>query len=141
MIEQINPILKDLPIYGYIYKFENIKTGHQYLGQTIQPLNVRYGTNIIKSWIKERKEKQSQKFLDELNEEDFIVTELLDVACCEYHLNVLESYYIDKYNSYNNGYNNNYGNYKTDDGVKEFIELLKQYNLEFIENEIVKKAN
>ena len=42
MIEQINPIFKNLAVYGYIYKIENIKTGHVYIGQTIQTLKKRY---------------------------------------------------------------------------------------------------
>ena len=35
LLERINPILKDLPVYGYIYKFKNVKTGRCYIGQTI----------------------------------------------------------------------------------------------------------
>lgn len=145
IVEQVSPIFKqlNLPIYGYIYKFENVKTGHVYIGQTIKPLKTRYGQEggIIKSWIKERKEKQNQKFIDELIEEDFIVTEMLDVACCQYHLDKLEVCYIDKYGSYNNGYNNTAGNHITNDGIEEFIEILQQYNLEFIDGKIVKKTN
>ena len=141
IVEQINPVMKDLPVYGYIYKFENIKTGHQYLGQSTTPLDRRYGSNVIKSWIKERKEKVNQKFKDELIEEDIIVAELFDVACCEYHLNVLEAYWINRYDSCNNGYNNYAGNHITDDGLEEFIEILEQHNLEFIDGQIVKITN
>ena len=140
LLEQIRPIFKEfnLPVYGYIYKFENIKTGHVYIGQTIQPLKERYGNNIIKFWIKERKHYQNQKFLDELIEEDFIVTELLDAGCCKYHLDKLEAYWINKYDSCNNGYNNREGYHDTDDGLEEFIEILEQHNLEFIDGQIVK---
>jgi hypothetical protein len=70
-----------------------------------------------------------------------MVTELFDVGCCEYHLNVLEAYWINHYDSYNNGYNNTAGNHITDDGLEEFIEILEQHNLEFIDGQIVKKAN
>ena len=141
IVEQIRPIFKELSltVYGYIYKFENIKTGHQYLGQSIQPLDKRYGSNVIKSWIKERKHYQNQKFKDELIEEEFEVTELFDVACCQYHLDKLEAYWINKYDSCNNGYNNNTGYHDTDDGLEEFIEILEQHNLEFIDGQIVKK--
>ena len=145
IVDQIRPIFKELslPVYGYIYKFENIKTGHVYIGQTTYPLKMRYGFEggIIKSWIKERKIKSNQKFKNELLEEDFVVTEMLDVACCQYHLNALEVYYIDKYDSCENGYNNTIGNHKTDDGLEEFIEILQQHNLEFVDGQIVKKIN
>ena len=138
--EQIRPIFKELslPVYGYIYKFENTKTGHQYLGQTTNPLKERYGSNVIKSWIKERKEKVNQKFKDELIEEDIIVTELFDVACCEYHLNVLEAYWINKYDSCNNGYNNYAGNHDTNDGLEEFNKILEKNGLEFINGKLKK---
>lgn len=145
IVESIRPIFKELnlPIYGYIYKFENIKTGHVYIGQSTTPLSRRYGHEggIIKAWIKERKEKVTQKFIEELTEEDIEVTEVLDVACCQYHLDKLEAYWINYYDSYNNGYNNNAGHHDTDDGLEEFIEILEQHNLEFIEGQIVKKAN
>ena len=137
LLTEINPILKDLPVYGYIYKFENIKTGHVYIGQTIKPLDKRYGIEIVKSWIKERKEHERQKFLDELIEDDFIVTEVLNTGICKYHLDKLEAYYIDKYDSYNNGYNNQNGNYKNNDGIEEFIQLLEDHNLLFVDGEII----
>ena len=129
-----------MPVYGYIYKFENIKTGHVYIGQTIQPLDWRYGSNVIKSWIKERKENQNQKFLDELIEEDIKLIEMLDVACCEYHLDKLEAYYINKYDSCNNGYNNQPGNHNTDDGKGEFEQILAHNNLQFIDGKLTKKV-
>jgi hypothetical protein len=139
-MKEVNPILKELefPIYGYIYVFTNIKTGHKYIGQTTLRLSERYGSNIIKSWIKERKEKQNQKFLDELNEEDFELTDVFDIAICKWHLDKLESWYIDKFNSCDNGYNNNYGNYNTTDGLDEFNEILKTYNLQYIDGKIIK---
>ena len=142
IVDQIRPIFKELslPVYGYIYKFENIKTGHVYIGQTTYPLKMRYGFEggIIKSWIKERREKVTQKFIEELIEEEFEVKELFDVACCKYHLDKLEAYWINKYDSCNNGYNNNTGYHDTDDGLEEFIEILEQHNLEFIDGQIVK---
>lgn len=142
LLEQIRPIFKEfnLPVYGYIYKFENIKTGHVYIGQTIKPLDRRYGSNVIKSWIKDRKHYQNQKFLDELIEEDIIVTEVLDVGCCKWHLNAVEAYWIAKYDSYNNGYNNNAGYHDDNEGFEEFVEMLQQCNAEFIDGKLVKIA-
>ncbi len=137
-IKQTRPILKDLPIYGSIYLITNTKTGRTYIGQTIKPLKHRYKTGIINSWIKERKEKLNQKFKDELIEEDFTVTEILDVACCKYHLNILEAYWINYYDSYNNGYNNTAGNHITDDGIEEFNQILKENNLQFINGQLLR---
>ena len=138
ILEQISPLFKELnlPIYGYIYKFVNIKTGHIYIGQTTIPLNHRYGNEIINSWIKERKEKQSQKFINELIEEDIQYTEVLDIAFCQYHLDKLEAYYISYYDSYNNGYNNNAGHHNTDNGIEAFKQILMENNLKFINGKI-----
>ena len=69
-----------------------------------------------------------------------MVTETLDVAFCQYHLDKLEAYYIDKYDSFLNGYNNNAGNHDTDDGIEEFNRILLENNLEFIDGKLVKIA-
>ena len=108
-----------------------------YIGQTIRPLKARYGLDIIQGWIEERKHYQNQKFLEELIEEDIEFTETLDVACCKYHLDKLEAYYINKYDSCNNGYNNKEGNHRTDDGIEEFNQILKENNLEFVDGKLI----
>lgn len=140
IVEQISPVFKqlNLPVYGYVYMFENIKTKHKYLGQSILPLKERYKSNIIQGWIEERMKYDNQKFKEELIKEDFEVTEILDIAFCQYHLDKLEVYYIDKYDSYNNGYNNNCGYHNTTDGLDEFNEILKTYNLQYIDGKIIK---
>ena len=136
-LKQVNSVLNQLNIslYGSIYKITNVKTGHVYIGQTVQSLKGRYHGGIIKKWIKERNHHQNQKFKEELIEEDFIY-EVLDVAFCQYHLDKLEVYYIDKYDSFLNGYNNTPGNHATDDGKEEFENILKENNLEFIDGEL-----
>ena len=141
ILKQINSIFKekDLPIYGYVYKIENIKTGRVYIGQTIKPLKGRYGSDIIKGWIKDRSHYENQKFKEELIEDDFILTDVLDVGCCKYHLDKLEVYWIDYYDSCNNGYNNTPGNFKTSDGIEEFNQMLSDCNLEFIDGRLIKK--
>ena len=140
MLYQVNPLLKKLNIkaYGCIYKITGINN-HVYIGQTTHPLKERYRLGIIKGWIKERKKKVNQKFLEELEDENNFTIEIIDYGVCEYHLNALEVYYIDKYDSYNNGYNNQAGKYGTDDGLKEFLQILKENNLEFVDNKIIKK--
>jgi hypothetical protein len=137
-LNQINFVLKNFEAYGCIYAFTNIKTGKAYIGQTTHPLESRYNnSNIIKGWIKERKGKVSQKFIEELVEEDIEVTKVLDIGICKWHLDKLEAYYIDKYDSCNNGYNNNYGNYNTDDGIEEFNQILSDHNLEFKDGKLI----
>ena len=133
----MKPFLEELPIYGCIYKFENIKTGHVYIGQTVKLLNRRYKTGIINGWIKERKHYENQKYLDELIKENFTV-EIIDYGVNEYHLNVLEAYWINYYDSCNNGYNNKNGNHNTDDGKEEFYNILKQHNLQFKNGQLLK---
>ena len=141
LMEKFDPLIKELNLnaYGYIYLFTNIKTGHHYVGQTKLPLDVRYQKEIIKAWIKDRKKFKSQKFKDELIEEDFKVTEMIAVGCCQYHLDKLEVYFIDKYDSFLNGYNNQDGNYRTNDGIEEFKRILEEHNLEFTGSELIKK--
>ena len=141
MLEQINPRFKEigLPIYGIIYKVTNVKTKHTYTGQTKLGLSLRYGSNIIKSWIAERKEKTNQKFIDELIEENLTI-EIIDVGCCQYHLDKLEVYWINYYDSYNNGYNNNAGYHDTDDGKGEFEQILAHNNLQFIDGKLTEKV-
>ena len=138
MIEEIDPILKELnlPVYGYIYKIENIVTGRVYVGQTIRPLTERYHGGVVRGWIKERKKKQNQKFLEELIEENFVYEEVVAVGISQYHLDKLESYWIKEYNSCENGYNNYPGNHKSRDGLNEFNEILKENNLEFVDGEL-----
>lgn len=139
MIERVD-LLKDLPIYGTIYKFENVKTGKCYIGQTILPINVRYPGNTIKSWIRERIDKGTQKFKEELIEENIRLTPVIAIGYNKYHLDKLEVYYINKYNSFNNGYNNNAGCHDSDDGIEEFNELLQKYNLQFIDGKLIECA-
>ena len=142
MLKEIESIITEykLPIYGTIYRFQNIKTGRCYVGQTIRPLKERYWGGITKGWLRERNEHENQQFKEELtSEEDFILTEVLDVGICKWHLDKIESYYIDKYNAFEDGYNNMPGNYYTTDGLEEFKQILNTYNLEFKDNKIIKK--
>lgn len=138
MLHQLSPIFKTLNIkaYGRIYKITNIKTKRIYIGQTILSLDARYGTNIIKGWIEHRKTFKNQKFLGELNNEEDFIIETIDFGCCKYHLDKLESYYINKYDSCNNGYNNNLGLHNTDDGINEFNKILEENKLVFKNGEL-----
>lgn len=139
-IKDVNPLLKNVHLKkcGIIYLFKNIKTNHYYVGQTIHPIKRRYRNGIIKGWINERKEKENLKFKNELIEEDFIF-KIIDYGICQYHLDKLEAYYINKYDSYNNGYNNNKGKYDTKDGIEEFNKILQENNLIFENGQLRRK--
>ena len=142
MLKQLNPTLKELNLnaYGYIYKVTNIKTGHIYIGQSTMPFKRRYRGGI-KRWIKERKEYANQQFIEELtNEEDFEVEEVFDIGISKWHLDKLESFYINKFNSCDNGYNNNAGHHDTDDGLEEFNKILEENGLKFINGKLTKKV-
>ena len=128
----------NIKCYGIIYKITNIINSKCYIGQTTVLLSERYSGDIIKSWVKERKEYQNQKYKEELTDGNFVV-EIIDVAICQYHLDKLEAYYINEYDSYNNGYNNNAGKYNTNDGIEEFNQILEENGLEFVNNKIIKK--
>ena len=136
ILEQVNPVLKKLNIepYGSIYKVTH-KNGHCYIGQTVHSLKERYGIDVIQGWIEERKEKETQKFLEELIKDDLTI-EIIDIGVCKYHLDKLEAYWIDFYDSFQNGYNNNSGYYKREDGIEEFNQILLEHNLEFINGEL-----
>ena len=43
-----------------------------------------------------------------------------------------------QYRPNNNGYNNNAGYHDDNEGFEEFVEMLQQHNLEFIDGQIVK---
>ena len=136
ILKQLNPLFKELNIkpYGSIYKVTH-KNGHCYIGQTIHSLKERYGVDVIQGWIEERKEKENQKFVNELIKNDLTI-EIIDVGICKWHLDKLEAYWIDFYNSFQDGYNNNSGYYKRDDGIEEFENILNKYGLECINGEL-----
>ena len=137
-IEKTRPLFKKLPlhIYGQIYKIENIKNGHIYIGKTIRHIADRYGgthNNLIENWIEHTMLNNTNcKFIEEYFErpnkikaDNFILTPMIDVGYCKWHLDKLEVYWIEKCNSINNGYNTSQGSYKTDKGIEDFNKLLK----------------
>ena len=89
MLHQTNSILKRIGIkaYGYIYKVTG-PNNHYYIGQSTQMLERRYKNGTINGWIKDRKNKVNQKFLEELEEESNFSIEIIDYGICQYHLEV-----------------------------------------------------
>ena len=137
MLVKTKPFLKGLDAFGIIYKVTNVKTNRIYIGQTVTSLNVRYGANLIQGWIQDRLKKTNQKFKEELIDENDFIIDRIDVGVCQYHLNRLESFYINKYDSFYNGYNNNSGPHIDNEGIEEFNDILKKYNLKFEGNKLI----
>ena len=72
------------------------------------------------------------KFMEEYFErpnrikaDNFILIPMLDVGYCKWHLDKLEVYWIEKYNSINNGYNTKQGSYRSDTGIEDFNKILE----------------
>lgn len=116
---------------GIIYSYRNINNNKYYIGQTSQPLR-RYNQHIIDS-----KEKSKNYFHNAIHKYgiesfEYIVILTITVSNIEYTntMDMLESYYIKKYNSYNNGYNRTIGGgntWATTNNRKKGITLSKEH--------------
>lgn len=97
----------DKEVYGIIYVVFNLYSRKHYIGQTTRTFNERYPNG----WLEEHayKEKVS-KDLNKYGKDSFIYIKLYDIAYNKEHLDALESYYMDKFDSINNGYNHRRGN-------------------------------
>ena len=93
--------------YGIIYKVTNSLTNKVYIGQTIEPLEVRKNKHYYKAKLYKEKAKCSNHFLNALNKypKEFFVWKIIDHAENQKKLDELEIYYIKKYNSIEKGYN------------------------------------
>lgn len=107
---------------GIIYKIENKITHEVYIGQTTHPrgFNGRYdfkgnGIERVYKYLlgnHNRNERHNQHLRRSINKfgfDAFEVIEIFDTALTLEELNEKETYYIKKFNSYNNGYNMSFG--------------------------------
>ena len=96
------------PQYGIIYKVTCIYTGRVYIGKTINSFNKRYKGGFFKQ---HSDNKLLIKDLKKYGEDSFEIEKIIDVAYSPSHLDDLEIYYIDYYNSYEKGYNKTRGDF------------------------------
>lgn len=95
---------------GYIYCIENMINNKKYIGQTT--------VNIDRRWIQHKslanttQKHYIHKAICKYGSDNFIINEIVSIKCdckndLKKHLNYLEKYYIDKYdtNNDNTGYN------------------------------------
>ena len=115
-------IINNKEYYGIIYKIENTITHKIYIGQTTHPkgFNGRYyykGIGIERVYRDllskcKRGERYNQYLLRSIETcgfNAFVVDEIFDTALTIEELNEKESYYIKKFDSYENGYNMSFG--------------------------------
>ena len=94
-------------VYGIIYVVFNLYSRRHDVGQTKNTFNERYP----QGWLKFHKHKEKvSEDLNKYGKDSFIYIKLYDIAYNKQHLDALESYYMDKFDSVNNGYNNRRGN-------------------------------
>ena len=115
---------------GYIYIITNDTTDKVYIGQTINPLNVRFNEHLYKSRIHKSK---FYNAIRKYGEEHFKIS--LIEECDQSLLNEREKFYIKKFNSYHNGYNSTLGGegtltYELDED--EVIDLYRTIGIEKI---------
>ena len=103
---------------GIIYKYTS-PSGKVYIGQTIDETRRKSDfLNLKKSYSGKRIDFARKKYGPEKFEYEVLESKEYDnIDEALYDLNLLESYYIGKYDSFNNGYNMTYGG----DGVKGLI--------------------
>ena len=87
---------------GCIYLYTNKINGKQYIGQTIQPIQVRHYNHLHQNTYFDRALKKygESNFTLEILEDNIFDSEELDKK---------EQYYIEKYNTYYDGYNSTPG--------------------------------
>ena len=87
-----------------IYIIKNYCNDKVYIGQTIQPINIRFASHIAASRVEDTK---FYRAIRKYGEKQFYI-ELLETAPYE-QLNERERYWIKQYDSYYHGYNSTFG--------------------------------
>ena len=87
-----------------IYKITNLVTQKCYIGQTIRNPKLREYEHFSDSRVVRMKSKKLYNSIEKYGKEKFIF-EIIDRAITLDHLNVLEEYYVNAFDSINNGYN------------------------------------
>ena len=112
----------NLEVYGVIYKITNLINGKVYIGQTTRNkgINDRYqrkgvGVERVYSYHKDLRKNNFDYNSHLLNSfekygiENFVMSDIFDIAFSKEELDIKERMYIRLYNSFKNGYNRNLG--------------------------------
>lgn len=116
---------------GCIYLYTNKINGKQYVGQTTRPLKKRHWQHISQN------DCYFDRAMKKYGANNFDLTVLEDDIFDENVLNERESYYIDKFDTFNNGYNMNRGGDNqtrfNEDDRDEIAYLIQNTNMSFKE--------
>lgn len=128
---------------GIIYIITNLINNKVYIGQTIQPLKLRWQEHCRKGSSINERNMAIKKAIFKYGKENFVIRGL--EQCNTKQLDEREIYYINLYNSYKTGYNRTLGGHtgskplKLDDTQQQ--ECLELYKLGFSLRYIAKEYN
>lgn len=130
-------------MFGIIYIITNSINDKVYIGQTIQPLALRWQGHCRPGFSKNEQNMKIKRAIRKYGKENFTIKEL--EKCLVSELDEKEIYYISLYNSYNKGYNSTKGGKSGSKGLKLSLEqqddCLELYKLGFSLRTIAKEFN
>lgn len=113
--------IRNITVFGIIYKIENTVNKKVYIGKTTKGFTKRYnakGSTLIEKVYNKHKDSQRNgnyynihliNAIEKYGLGVFVVNPVLDFAFSESELNIKEKVWIKLYNSFVNGYNNTIG--------------------------------
>lgn len=125
---------------GSIYIIKNNVNDKVYVGQTIQPVNLRFNKHMYDA---KKKNTKFHKAVMEIGKEYFYY-EILESGINEKQINDREQHYIRKYDAINNGYNKGIGGEHNNRVVisdEDILRAKKMYIDGYTLNEIAKTLN
>lgn len=119
---------------GHIYIIKNKINNKVYIGQTMQPIKIRFTNHIMSSRTEDTK---FYRAIRKYGETNFYIELLEDVEPSL--LNEREIYWIEYYNSYKSGYNSTLGG----DGTRkiDYNQIFNKWNNNLSCSQIAKKMN
>ncbi len=117
-----------------IYIIKNYCNNKVYIGQTVQPINIRFTSHIMASRVEDTK---FYRAIRKYGEKQFYI-ELLETVPYE-QLNERERYWIKQYDSYYHGYNSTFGG--SDSNCINYDDVKQMWDQGFSRAEISNKLN